>query len=445
MFRAKSKHQNVENSGARFDWDEIAPPFPGNETNGSADSGNRKDRLILASGHWLSCPCPNITHHGAPNCPSRGGGLDKFIKVHLLSDEYFRTQVKEAIAIIYFLKERCFRQSALSPVHVSKVGGSSGKGTTVRGRPGADLVVFLTLQSFREQFDHREDFIREIKKQLRACQKEKRLTVYSEIPNNRNPRALSFKLKSSCLQKEVGFDVLPAYDVRGPVSVMGDYRPDPQVCVRLIQECKSLGQEGKFPSCFSELRRTFLEQRPAPEPPPPCQAPEEEEKRLRPLSNQNQTRVEPGPEPTSVRIHAPASTRVSEHFPSTASARGSLGSPCRLSIERTDFITAQGFQSVWELVLNYQKLCIYTKPVILDPADPAGNLADGELGGWQRLAQEARVWLSYPCSNQDGSPVGSWKIQVYGSSHSRPRGHFDVAYKQHCCSFTMWIIHLCVF
>nr|KAF6403817.1 2'-5'-oligoadenylate synthetase 1 [Molossus molossus] len=55
---------------------------------------------------------------------------------------------------------------------------------------------------------------------------------------------------------------------------MGDYRPDPQVCVKLIQERKSLGQEGEFPSCFWELRRAFLEQRPAPEPPPPCQAPE---------------------------------------------------------------------------------------------------------------------------------------------------------------------------
>ena len=47
--------------------------------------------------------------------------LDKFIEVHLLPNEEFRTQVKQAIDIICtFLKERCF-QCAPHRVRVSKV------------------------------------------------------------------------------------------------------------------------------------------------------------------------------------------------------------------------------------------------------------------------------------------------------------------------------------
>ena len=47
--------------------------------------------------------------------------LDKFIEDHLLPDEEFRMQVKEAIDIICtFLKERCFR-CAPHRVRVSKV------------------------------------------------------------------------------------------------------------------------------------------------------------------------------------------------------------------------------------------------------------------------------------------------------------------------------------
>ncbi|PNJ82612.1 OAS1 isoform 5, partial [Pongo abelii] len=89
------------------------------------------------------------------------------------------------------------------------------------------------------------------------------------------------------------------------------------------------------------------------------------------------------------------------------------------------------FRTVLELVINYQQLCIYwtkyydfenpiikkylsrqlrkPRPVILDPADPTGNLGGGDPIGWRQLAQEAEAWLNYPCfKNWDGSPVSSW-------------------------------------
>ncbi|XP_069353072.1 2'-5'-oligoadenylate synthase 1 isoform X5 [Eulemur rufifrons] len=97
------------------------------------------------------------------------------------------------------------------------------------------------------------------------------------------------------------------------------------------------------------------------------------------------------------------------------------------------FMTAQGFQTVLKLVMNYRQLCIYwtsyydsktpeigeylkrqlkkPRPVILDPADPTGNVGGGDPEGWRRLAREAETWLSFPCfKNWDGSSVGSWIV-----------------------------------
>ncbi|XP_054568546.1 2'-5'-oligoadenylate synthase 1 isoform X2 [Eptesicus fuscus] len=102
---------------------------------------------------------------------------------------------------------------------------------------------------------------------------------------------------------------------------------------------------------------------------------------------------------------------------------------------QTDFITAQGFQTVLELVVNHRQLCIYwtqyydishpvigpylrrqlqkPRPVILDPADPTGNVGGGHQRGWVLLAREARAWMKYQCFRKgDGSPVGSWNIQA---------------------------------
>ncbi|KAM5339438.1 LOW QUALITY PROTEIN: 2'-5'-oligoadenylate synthase 1-like [Glossophaga mutica] len=348
------------------------------------------------------------------NTPARY--LDKFIEDYLLPDTHFRMQVKVAIDVICsFLKERCFRGDS-RPVRVSKVvkGGSSGKGTTLRGRSDADLVVFLSeLGSFQEQFDRRAEFIREIRRQLEACQSETR--VHFEIKGTSwwNPRSLSFVLRSLWVGEGVEFDVLPAFDALGqvPKSYRSDslvhehYRPDPQIYVKLIQECKNLGKEGEFSTCFTELQRAFLKHK------------------LKSL------------------------IRLVKHWYQTCKEKLGKPLPQQYALElltvyawergnkETTFSTAQGFQTVLELVMNYQKLLIYwtkyydfenpvigqylmmqlkkPRPVILDPADPTGNVAAGDSRSWPRLAQEAKAWLSYQCfKNWDGSPVGSWDIQL---------------------------------
>ncbi|XP_059105146.1 2'-5'-oligoadenylate synthase 1A-like isoform X2 [Peromyscus eremicus] len=330
--------------------------------------------------------------------------LDKFIEDNLLPDTRFRTEVKKAINIICdFLKERCFRDAA-HPVRVSKVvkGGSSGKGTALKGRSDADLVVFLTnLTSFEDQLNLRGEFIQEIKDQLYKLQRERPTGVRFEIQSSpwSNPRVLSFKLSSPDLQQEVEFDVLPAYDVLGK-------RPDPQIYIDLISECTSLGREGEFSTCFTELQRNFLKQRPT---------------KLKSL------------------------IRLVKHWYQLCKEKLRKPLPPKYALELltvyawecgsgvTEFNTAQGFRTVLELVTKYRQLRIYwteyydfedqyisdylhrqlrrARPVILDPADPTGNVAGGNPEAWQQLAGEAMAWLDYPCfRNWDGSRVRSWDV-----------------------------------
>lgn len=346
--------------------------------------------------------------------------LDKYIEDQLLPDTHFRVQVNQAIDIISsFLKERCFQRAAAHSVRVSKVvkGGSSGKGTSLRGRSDADLVVFLSpLTSFQEQLQQRGEFVREIRRQLEACQREKKFDVVFEVQNSQweKPRALSFLLRSPRIQEGVEFDVLPAFDVLGQLT--RDYRPDPQIYVRLIQESQRLGRGGEFSTCFTELQRAFLKQRPT------------KVKSLIRLVKRwyQECKKELGkPLPPQYAL---------ELLTIYAWEKGSMD---------TEFITAQGFLTVLKLVLNYQQLCIYwtkyytledpfikryvmaqlgkPRPVILDPADPTGNVAGGEPNSWPRLAQKARAWLSYPCFKKwDGSSVGSWDVQLRDNLCSVP-------------------------
>ncbi|XP_069353068.1 2'-5'-oligoadenylate synthase 1 isoform X1 [Eulemur rufifrons] len=341
------------------------------------------------------------------NTPAKD--LDKFIKDYLQPDTSFREQVKRAIHIICsFLKERCFR-GASHPVRVSKVvkGGSSGKGTALRGQSDADLVVFLSpLRSFQDQLTNRGEFIREIRKQLEACQRETTFDVKFEVQNPRwsNPRVLSFVLYSPQLQEGVEFDVLPAFDALGQWTEGS--RPDPQIYIKLIQECTFPPRDGEFSTCFTELQRDFLRRRPA---------------KLKSL------------------------IRLVKHWYQMCKEKLGKPLPQKYALElltvyaweqgsrEPGFMTAQGFQTVLKLVMNYRQLCIYwtsyydsktpeigeylkrqlkkPRPVILDPADPTGNVGGGDPEGWRRLAREAETWLSFPCfKNWDGSSVGSWIV-----------------------------------
>lgn len=60
------------------------------------------------------------------------------------------------------------------------------------------------------------------------------------------------------------------------------------------------------------------------------------------------------------------------------------------------------------------------RPVILDPADPTGDVGGGDRWCWNLLAKEAKEWLSSLCFElpSGGSEVGQrglvqpWKVPV---------------------------------
>ncbi|XP_075852707.1 2'-5'-oligoadenylate synthase 1 isoform X5 [Microcebus murinus] len=330
--------------------------------------------------------------------------LDKFIKDNLQPDTSFREQVKRAIHIICsFLKERCF-QGASHPVRVSKVvkGGSSGKGTALRGRSDADLVVFLSpLRSFQDQLTLRGLFIEEIRKQLEACQRERTFSVKFEVQNPRwdNPRVLSFVLCSPQLQEGVEFDVLPAFDA---LAHLGVQLPGERGRVLHLLH----GATARLPEAPSSQ---------AEEPHPPSQA------------------LVPNGAFLPPALLGPCKEELGKPLPPKYALELLTVYAWEQGSMAPGFITAQGFQTVLELVINYQHLCIYwtlyydsknpdigeylqrqlkkPRPVILDPADPTGNLGGGDPEGWWRLAREAEAWLSFPCFERgDGSSVGSWTV-----------------------------------
>ncbi|XP_076417195.1 2'-5'-oligoadenylate synthase 1A-like isoform X2 [Peromyscus maniculatus bairdii] len=337
--------------------------------------------------------------------------LDKFIEDNLLPDTRFCDEVRAAMDIMCkFLKEKCFRDAS-HDVSISKVvkGGSLGKGNNLNGRSDAELVVFVNnLSSFEDHLKRWAEFIQEIKKQLRKLQRENTIQLEFIIKSEQWPNSLAhnFRLRSPDLDQEMECDVLLACDVLGDVSTKK--KPDAQIYIDLISKCKSLGLEGEFSTCFTELQHNFLKDRP-----------DKLMNLIRLVKHWYQLCEE--------KLGKPLPPQYAlELLTVYAWERGS-GAP--------DFNTAQGFRTVLELVTKYRQLRIYwtvyydfedqyiskylhrqlrrARPVILDPADPTRNVAGGHSVGWWLLADEAATWLKYSCfSNCDKSIVCSWNVQV---------------------------------
>lgn len=341
---------------------------------------------------------------------TRSRELDRYIENHLLPDTTFRTELRSAVdTISSFLKNNCFRGTWKS-VQVTKAvkGGSSGKGTALRGRSDADLVVFLSdLKSYRDQIDRRGEFIEEIKKRLKECERDQHRMFQvkfevNEVNKWTNPRVLSFRMTSKKISQWVEFDVLPAFDVLGQVTK--DFRPNPQVYIQLINEC---WDGGEFSTCFTELQKRFLKQR--------CTKLKSLIRLVKHWYKMCKEQMDKLPPQYALEL---LTVYAWEH-----------GS------KKTDFNTAQGFRTVLYLIEHYRELMVYwtvnydfqdviignylqsqlkkPRPVILDPADPTGDVGGGSRWRWDKLAQEAHLWSSAPCfQNWDGTWVQPWHVPV---------------------------------
>ncbi|XP_036619508.1 2'-5'-oligoadenylate synthase 1-like [Trichosurus vulpecula] len=365
---------------------------------------------------------------------TRARDLDRYIEEHLLPDTTFRTEVRSAIdKICSFLKNWCFRDRWRS-VRVTKVvkGGSSGKGTALRGCSDADLVIFLSdFKSYQDQINRRGEFLWEIQKRLEECERDQDRMFKVKIEVNRwdNPRVLSFRMKSKKSSHWVDFDVLPALDVLGHVTQ--GFKPDPQVYIELIRKCWN---GGEFSTCFTELQKFFLKQH--------CTKLKSLIRLVKHWYKMCKNKMDDLPPQYALEL---LTVYAWEH-----------GS------KETDFSTAQGFQTVLYLIQNYQKLMVYwtinydfknvtigeylksqlkkPRPVILDPADPTGDVGGGSRWRWDMLAQEAYRWSSAPClRNWYGSCVQPWKVPVEqtlkGSKGFPPRSEGFSICDCFCCCF----------
>ncbi|XP_055002595.1 2'-5'-oligoadenylate synthase 3 [Sorex araneus] len=330
------------------------------------------------------------------------GALDKFISDFLQPDRQFLAQVNKAVDIICtFLRDNCFRGSTTKVLKVVK-GGSSAKGTALRGRSDADLVVFLScFGHFTDQGSRRAEIISEIRRQLEACQRAQQFEVAFEISKWDNPRVLSFSLSSrTLLDQSVDFDVLPAFDALG--QLVPRSRPSPQVYLDLIRSCHNAGE---YSCCFTERQRDFISAQPT---------------KLKSL------------------------IRLVKHWYRQCSrlpkGRGALPPQHGLELltvyaweqgsRNGQFSMAEGFRTVLELVTQYRQLCVYwtvnydsqslegfleqqlqkPRPIILDPADPTGNL--GQCARWDLLAKEATAYMSAPCClGKDGKAIEPWTVR----------------------------------
>ncbi|XP_038619732.1 2'-5'-oligoadenylate synthase 1 [Tachyglossus aculeatus] len=327
--------------------------------------------------------------------------LDGFIAAVLLPDTKFRTQIRQAVRdICEFLKQRGFRD-ARPPVRVLKVvkGGSSGKGTSLKGGSDADLVVFVSsLQSYQQQLRDRREILQEIMKQLQIWEKEQRLRVKFQISRHDNPRVLSFQLMSGDGREWVDFDVLPAYDALGQITA-NFVKPKPEIYIELIKAC-NIG--GEFSTCFTELQKKFLTER--------CT-------KLKSLIRLVKYWY----------IQCKEKLQNSRSLPPKYALELLTVYAWEKGSQSTAFETAEGFRTVLELVKRYKELLIYwtvyydfanaiigdflrkqlrkTRPVILDPADPTGDVGGGLNWNWQLLAKEAEIW----CTRWDVKP---WNVPV---------------------------------
>uniref|UniRef100_A0A8C9Q6N2 2'-5' oligoadenylate synthase n=1 Tax=Spermophilus dauricus TaxID=99837 RepID=A0A8C9Q6N2_SPEDA len=303
--------------------------------------------------------------------------LDKFISRFLQPNHHFLAQVNKAVnTICSFLRENCFRNSPIKVLKVVK-GGSSAKGTALRGRSDADIVVFLScFTQFTEQGNKRAEIISEIQAQLEACQQEQQFEVKFEISKWENPRVLSFSLTSqTMLDHSVDFDVLPAFDALGEAP---GCRPEKGKDRSRQAQLGPYHCAGEFSTCFTELQRDFIVSRPT---------------KLKSL----------------IRL-------VKYWYRQMPKGKGSLPPQHGLELltvyaweqggQDPQFGMAEGFRTVLELITQYRQLRIYWTVNYSTEDETIGDFLRQQLqkprsrpawspdSGWDLLAKEAEDCMS---------------------------------------------------
>ncbi|XP_060105128.1 2'-5'-oligoadenylate synthase 3-like [Heteronotia binoei] len=408
-------------------------------------SGKRKSGAAPSQRHSVLVPeSESATFSAMDLYDTNAGRLDKFIFDHLQPDQEFLDDVRWAINFICtFLRENCFKDSPAPRPRVLKVvkGGSSGKGTALKGGSDADLVVFLSIfKRYKDQELNRKGIILEIQKRLEEFKnkQQKNINVIFEPTKWLNPRVLSFRLCSYDREDFIEFDVLPAFDALGQRKGI---KPSPEVYIDLID---SSNQSGEFSTCFTELQKDFIIDRPT-----------KLKSLIRLLKHWYKEVWQLDKIPWTLmhsigscfEVACKAEMFCQAHlFEAAMYVNNQYRQlPPKYVLEllavyawekgsgKTDFNMAEGFRTVLWLLQQYEHLCIFwtkyydfrnetlkqyligqlrkPRPVILDPADPTGLLGQGSR--WDLLAQEAEYCLSQKCCTNDYVPsVLHWDVPV---------------------------------
>ncbi|XP_045701776.1 2'-5'-oligoadenylate synthase 3 [Phyllostomus hastatus] len=353
------------------------------------------------------CPAPVFSAVAsiAPSAPDLSQipsrELDCFIQDHLKPHTLFQKQASKAIDVIL----GCLREKCVHKVSRVSKGGSFGRGTDLRGGCDAELVIFLTcFKNYQDQGPRLAEILDDMRAQLESWWQDPVPGLTLSFPEQTVAEALQFQLVSSALESWMDVSLLPVFDAVGQLS--SGTKPDPQVyCTLLDSGC----QEGEHAACFAELRRNFVNTRPA------------KLKNLillvkhwyRQVAAQNR-----GERPACAPLPPAYALELLTIF---AWEQGS---------REHRFHMAEGLRTVLGLVQQHQQLRVFwtvnysfedpalrrhllgqlqkPRPLILDPADPTWNVG---RGSWELLAQEAAALEKQAClMSRDGAPVQPWDV-----------------------------------
>ncbi|GCB77940.1 hypothetical protein scyTo_0020628, partial [Scyliorhinus torazame] len=356
--------------------------------------------------------------------------LDTFIFNHLQPDQRFQVQVGETIdKICRFLMQPCFSDHNTIKIIKTVKGGSAGKGTALKNRSDADLVVFISrFRSFQDQKQNRGEILTIIKDMLVKFRQSIAYEIIMTEPKTSpsgfftSPRSLNFNFQSKEGSDSIEVDVLPAFDALGQHTRSC---PPAQVYLDLIN---ANGDGGEFSTCFTELQRNFVKRRPA---------------KLKGLIRLVKHWYKEYVRPYKNKL------RRGEFLPPKYALELLIIYAWQSVGEGENFNTAAGFCTIMELIIRYRELWLFwtdnynfdsldsfltkklaePRPMILDPADPTGNVAGNAR--WDFLAEEAERCLQQGCLLDvipwDVEPVKSVRVTVIPMDISCSRQPFSMS------------------
>uniref|UniRef100_A0A2K5HWR9 2'-5'-oligoadenylate synthetase 3 n=1 Tax=Colobus angolensis palliatus TaxID=336983 RepID=A0A2K5HWR9_COLAP len=145
-------------------------------------------------------------------------GLDRFVATRLQPRKEFTEKARRALgALAAVLRERGGRPGAAAP-RVLKIvkGGSSGRGTALKGGCDSELVIFLDcFKSYVDQGARRAEILSEMRALLESWWQNPVPGLSLNFPEQSVPGALQFRLTSIDLEDWMDVSLVPAFDVLG--------------------------------------------------------------------------------------------------------------------------------------------------------------------------------------------------------------------------------------